>query len=266
MRVDGIDMFEFATYTSIFNKNYIDKEIIIEQIKNYDLFELILGVVYVISFKNDRDLKREFIRKNSFPSDINANISESNLVSDQSLMYLLKWCFAHATITRKPDISNLKRIKTDIIIMLQLQVADHLDISGSDSTEGYIFKNIHFNYLRNPKNDCCRSYVVFDTIANDSSLFHEKEFLNIKQEFVNRYGYRISDYISVMFSIEGLHLKQVSDELPLFNIEEFFNSVADSKLCYQVVNDQSHALNDVINWCQKNYYSPWDFSFFIKNH
>ncbi|MCM3257025.1 hypothetical protein M3664_04420 [Paenibacillus lautus] len=255
----------YATYSEFFNRKASIDEIY-NDLRSINLEEalFILSGFTIWNMRSKQYLKEILIPLISTDDLDYLNSVEAFDVSN--LMYTMKWFIAYGT--RSPiqgfnnDFSNLVNVYLTV-----LKITDYMvdSINGYSDVQEVILKSSLF--LRDSQLDraLIRQHVIFEEIARDRNRFTPKSFLDIHGAFEEKYGYTISQYISVVFTlnmdcIKGLDLDDIRNDTEWgINPSSFFDKVSIKNTALSIYKDIVIDPLNLREWAKNTLENPYDF-------
>lgn len=211
--------------------------------------------------KECTDMFRRF-NQNIGSNDILNSFGDKELYSEQGLFFLWKWLLAYGD---QKTISQPEAVTVGVnqIILLCILLSDYLDGDVTkESVNYFLFSNSIFNTYSDLGSDIGRASLMFTEIASDPMLFEKKDYMDLSKKFVERYGYTLQDYFSV---IVGLILEFRPKNEISFNwmrsLDAFDNTHL-SEVAKTILHELSFNLSEGNEWATSSLNEPWNYSLF----
>lgn len=194
-----------------------------------------------------------------------------HILTLQSLLIALKLLIGYGDYSSLTD-NNSDITEDDYIFVIRLalmsiELLDYHDFC----TEHFIYGNYHLNQINNIGSEIARAYYVYDVIARDKSLFSknvQNEYLDFNSDFMNKYGYSITEYLSVMFLLCEHDVGPKNHLLfsPIYrDLKKAFENLTNQENAKRIVNDLSLNIYEVKGWARDSITAWWDFSKFMEH-
>ncbi|MGO4271241.1 hypothetical protein AB4Z22_15575, partial [Paenibacillus sp. TAF58] len=258
----------YATYSDIFGHKY-NQEKLIELIKELPLG----GVLNVLSQLNSIPGNDKEIRSNFFDhlhainpelKFVEKKVEPHFLYSGQGLLAVWKWLLAYGDVDKLDD-DILIIQATNIIVYLNLLISDYLYDEKVDleRLKHDMFSNVVFNSESDLRNSLARAALMFDEIAGDSTNFNPKEYLDIKEAFVNHYGYSIKEYLSVIFALFAGFMKSKNEVTPEWNrATDYFSDSKIPTVANSILEELSMTISEGSLWANETLHETWNYTKF----
>ncbi len=263
----GIDFSEINSGGSL-----IDKQQLVDIINNLPLGGLlnILSQLSVIPFDNKALLEDfihhfELVDKNNL-FDIRRYLQAHALYSQQTLLVVWKWLLAYGDKGRLDDAPEISQGIRQLI-WLGLIISDYLSEKSISSIQlkYEMFRNAYFYATDDLALSTSRAYYVFIKIAQNKNLFNEKEYLDFNADFEKHYGYKIEEYLAVVFTLCTMFSKRrYLDIGPGWsgNLEHLFPNSEVNKKAKNIVGSLTIGFDEAKNWALQTLNSHWEFLLF----
>ncbi|MFB6367187.1 hypothetical protein ACFCP7_24690 [Paenibacillus elgii] len=263
------NVYTFATLSDIAGGRKYSEEEIKGLIQNLSLG----GILVILSQMGSFGAEDPRVRKLFFKylndlglEELSGAFKNHVLYSEQGLLMLWKWIFAHG-IQDSLSASVNPVLGINQIIHLCISISDYLyDQVPEEEAKYYIFSNVVFNNKADLGSDLARALLIFDEIAKDRRNFTEKEFIDIHSAFSETYGYTIREYLAVVFGLISSFFVS-SDSKSILNpnwnkSSNFFENIQNPALGEAILNELSMSFSEASSWSQNNFDKPWDFTKF----
>ncbi|SMQ77479.1 hypothetical protein SAMN05444673_2807 [Bacillus sp. OV166] len=192
---------------------------------------------------------------------------ENALFPQQSILQLWKWVLAYGD-PEKIDLYQENGCLTQICY-LALLVNDHLDQPNqrvsNEQLYAYLFSNTVFNNEDNLFTTIARTVMIYSDIAKNKELYNNKEFLDINEDFYRVNGYKIKEYIAVIYSLIVVFLKPKDLGLNWTqHKEEMLSHTKLAPLAREIINSIIVDYETISKWAKQELDSIWDFTEFRK--
>ncbi|MBN9653624.1 hypothetical protein J0K78_05030 [Halobacillus sp. GSS1] len=188
-------------------------------------------------------------------------LDETVTFPPQSILNLWKWFLVYG---RK---DKLKSAITDTniaaLVNLSLMTNDYLYLGNKSKESLYaeVFSNYVFNHEENPLNTISRTFAIYTVIAND--LSNSKNYLDVNNDFVIKYGYSIKEHIAVIFGLIAIFMSpKVLGEQWIQNIESTFSKSHLHETSKEIVSSLIVNIDEASKWASQNIDTPWNFQKF----
>ncbi|MCP3807102.1 hypothetical protein NLX78_07635 [Paenibacillus sp. Lou8.1] len=251
------------TYSEIFQKKASEMEIK-SDIRCINLDEALsilsqFSVLDDVSRKELKSILKRFVGEQEFienmePFDVN------------NLMYAMKWFIAYGT--RNPQYSFQNDFNVSFnVFMTVLKISDYMvdKIDDYEDVEDAVLKSSLF--VRNTQMDraLLHQHMMFEEIARSAERFKPQDYINIHEVFENKYGYTISEYISVIFSLSASSIKGRKFEEIIQKVdwgidpELFFENISIKETALAIYNDLCIDPLNLKEWARATIDNPYDF-------
>ncbi|MBY0160203.1 hypothetical protein H0178_31270 [Cytobacillus firmus] len=189
-----------------------------------------------------------------------------------NLMYTMKWFIAYGT---KNAITSFNNGYDNVfnVFLTVLKITDYMveSIDGYIDVQDVVLKSSLL--LRDTQLDraLIRQHMIFEEIARDRERFAPKDFVDIHSAFEEKYGYSISQYISVTFTlnidcIKGRLLEDIINDTEWgINPDIFFDKVSIKTTALSIFNDLIVDPLDLRQWARNTINNPYDFEAMLVN-
>ncbi|MFX3643355.1 MAG: hypothetical protein ACE3L7_32685 [Candidatus Pristimantibacillus sp.] len=261
----GKHIHTYAVFSEI-NGEKAQVEDIIAKIKSLNLGG-VLSILSQITSSNGA-LKKEctdmFRRFNRHVGsmDILNSFGDKELYSEQGLFFLWKWLLAYGdqkSMSQPEDVS----VGVNQIILLCILLSDYLDSDVTKESVSYsLFSNPTFNTFSDLGSDIARASLMFTEIASNPLLFEKKDYMDLSERFVGRYGYTLQDYFSVIVGLimEFRTKKEIS--VNWMRSLNAFDSTNLSDVAKTIVHELSFNLSEGEEWATSSLNEPWNYKLF----
>jgi hypothetical protein len=267
----------YATYKDLFGKKY-DKNKLIKFIQGLPL-DGIFDILSQIAFHTLNDEKiNEVIAKNyiKFIDSVHKGNNSSAkkhmedasqkevLYSPQGLLAVWKWLLAYGN---KENLT--KSITPDIGIFLAIYlcqiVSDYLyDENTTIPVEYEMFRNAAFNSGMDLRSAIARTSSIYFDLAQNKTLFNEKEYIDFNKDFNSHYGYTLKEYLAIILGVSSLYISETKEIHSGWrrDLKETFSKSALAKKVEDIIKSISTDFNESSKWAKETLEEPWNFTLF----
>jgi len=281
-------MATMATASEIFNKKYTQEEIIPLINQTPIINAMVTLSQFSTEMYREEDFRRNFAQlfleniqtlptqdisqelqiqiKNDFKKLLPL-INQRIIFSQQSLLNLWKWLIAFSDEDNikiehfgNTNITNLGNLLYHLCMITNDYFFDESKTSTSD-LNAQIFSSAYFNNSENLLSSITRTFIIFTEIAADSTLFKEKDFVNINEDFESANHYTLKEYISVIFGLLSWYFKSLplSDISWIQNSETYFSNSKLNEISKSIIDSLSISPSELKDWALNNIDKPWNF-------
>ena len=200
---------------------------------------------------------------------LNPYDTSTQFITLQSLLISLKLLLAYGnydSLSEKDSISSDDYCK---ILKLSLIATGTLDVEHLNPNH-FIYGNYHLNQINNIGNEILRAYEVYCVIGGDRSKFSaevQKEYLDFNSDFTAKYGYTISDYLTVLFLLSERDVDENAQLLyrPIYrDLAVSYENCKDPDTAKTIIRTLSVDFSGIKEWALDTLQSWWDFSVFME--
>lgn len=256
----------YATYSDLFGFKYGK-----EKLGGF-IYDLPLGgIVTVLSQLNSIALENKNIREGFISFLESRTVNEINirrkfenrvLYTSQGLLSVWKWLLAYGDRDKINNDIDLEH-GINVVLYLHLIISDYLYEESNNDPLYELFSNINFNASQDPVTTIARASIQYDEIAREIQLFNKKEYMDINNEFIKKYGYTINEYLAILFAIhtsisveDGIIKPSAAKSLD--NFSEFLLT----EKMELIFEELSVNLNVAHEWSHENINMNWNFQLF----
>lgn len=191
------------------------------------------------------------------------SLKNTVVFSSQSILNIWKWLLAYGN-KEKLDQLQEARLNIPSLCYLSLMTNDYLFTFNNDIEKIYaeLFSNLVFNHHTSVNNDISRTFLIYSQIAQDKSLFNN-DFLDINNDFHNKYGYTIKQYLAVVFGLIASFLKpNVLGANWIKDIDEIYSISNLKDIAKEIISSLTIDINSISTWSKNEIDSFWNFQKF----
>lgn len=217
---------------------------------------------------DERKLKDDFLygisSQHSVPPSIlnsfEKKLKECVVFSPQTVLHFWKFLFAYGDPEYNENMS-LGNFNS-MMVFLSMVVNDELGPKDESEIISEVFSNGVFSSSNHIGVALARTNYIYTTLAGNKENYNEKDFLNINQDFADKYGYTINDYISVWFGFIGGFLDPLKNTTWSKKIE-FFSKTNLYPVVQKILKEEGQTIIEAKEFSTCSLSKTWDFSSFI---
>ncbi|MGO4540361.1 hypothetical protein [Paenibacillus sp. 2TAB19] len=261
----------FATYSDLFGKKYDVTKL--QKLIGDLPFDPLINILSQFS-SNQNGIDNKFIKTNfieflraagiSHLDLIEEKLSQQVIYSKQGILSVWKWILAHGDQTKTVDEIQVWHAAS-LIIYLNLITSDYLNDERMDINEiKYdLFTNVFFNSEQPVNVALARAVILFNDIAQEEDGFNKKEYIDVHEAFINKYGYSIKDYLASVFLIFAGFIKKDSELVANWiRPSNYFGNTNIPELSQKILEELSISVDEAREWSLSTLNEPWNYTLF----
>lgn len=198
-----------------------------------------------------------------------------HIISLQTLLVLLKYAIKNTD----GDVRNVQAYevtKEDYlkVVKLGLLVAQKMsekDAENSFSVSNFIYGTYHINNDHNVASAIVRSYYLLNYLDRNKDIFPAdviNEYRDYWNDFQNKYGYTILDYLFTIFRILELYYggnRYLSYQSFWLDLDVCYGNTAIKNTAKKVIADLGCTIENIKKWAIETIDEFWNFRGFLEN-
>ncbi|MEF2247947.1 hypothetical protein [Paenibacillus sp. IITD108] len=260
----------YATYSDLFGEKFDLPKLqkLIEDLPFGPIINALsqISSIQGIDNKTIRTNFIEYLRSYEIPyvDLIEQKLAARVLYSKQGLLTVWKWVLAFGDQTKIDSEINIGHAAS-LIVYLHLISSDYLYDERIDvgQIKYDLFTNVFFNSEQPVNVALARAVILFNDIAQEEDDFNRKEFIDVNETFINKYGYSIKEYLASVFMIFAGFIKKDSELVSNWTLPvSYFERTNIPEQSQKVLKEISISLEEARKWSKSTIHEPWNYTIF----